>query len=1799
MDRRDERRWKEKVPVETVRIAWVWNDGSSGGQKTVFTQERPRDREPSPGRDIYWGKERIIYERGFGEERVKWEDRSGRERKDWSEERLPWEDTTGGEERPRGVERPHDQERFPKEKAGAEGQAGAEEKPGREKGFKEKGCDEQEGQVAQDPGRGTSQVQGGGQERKGREDPIYFKTWRLSQDQGRGPERRQSVDPNYCNTRGLSQDQGRGPERRQSVYPNYCNTWGLSQDQGRGPERRQSVDPNYCNTRGLSQDQGRGLERKWSEDPNYCNTWGLSQDQGRGPERKRSEGPNYCNTRGLSQDQGRGPERKRSEGPNYCNTRGLSQDQGRGPERKWSEGPNYCNTWGLSQDQGRGPERRQSVDPNYCNTRGLSQDQGRGPERRQSVDPNYCNTRGLSQDQGRGPERKWSEGPNYCNTRGLSQDQGRGPERKWSEGPNYCNTWGLSQDQGRGPERKWSEGPNYCNTRGLSQDQGRGPERKWSEGPNYCNTRGLSQDQGRGPERRQSVDPNYCNTWGLSQDQGRGPERRQSVDPNYCNTWGLSQDQGRGQERRQSVDPNYCNTWGLSQDQGRGQERRQSKDSNYDNTRGLNQDQGRRQERRQSEDLLYRNTSNLNQNQGRGQERKWSEDLISKKSQSLGQGKGPSEYAGSSYTVSCPAMSPVSPVWPRKPNLWVFWVLRLVLLLSLKTWAMEDVLQHCTWRLVLNKFSKVGLHLSKDRFHDQEPIDAVSEVFHKLTDSPVDPEEKYLSFPYYLQINFTCPGQSSEELARKGHLMGMKPLVLINYMHSVNFYQWKMENLQVLMEAAPMRSTGYCLAEAMCVLNWYTPMPVRNGSVVSSVDIYTNGIGPFIPKKRFYVNMNGFLTRDASGKAIFTIGYESLVLKSAYFKSVGSRPLWYTVNHAPVLILGGFDNEKAILLSDSNFQDYVFLELSIDSCWVGSFYCPTLGFSATIHDAIATESTLFIRQNQLVYYYTGAYSTLYDKNRRSRSWVRVLPSECIKKLCPVFVSGNGSEYILALTTGKNEGYIHIGTITEGLVSFQMVPEDWSVCQKLPGNNCTIDWATYIADERNLLLLVKIVTGQFYLVNFNLEFKTLKILYEIPKFIPEGQQMDFLVLLGTETYTTTPMKPKGLYFNTLNNMLYIWGNFILQSYDREHFIFLVDFPKESTIKYMINSYNGHMAAVTENEEIWYFLEGGYDVYKVVPSQGWTTYINLQKMQDSPDYSNVESLVSLFYQDGKLYELVYLFDVGKECLVKRLLPVGTLMEYDLPKPFSVLNRGDHKLISFTHICPFKEVHIVDVPKKQHMARKESYLALPPLVSESLGIHNNNTLAVYQGLVYYLLWLHAKYDKPYADPVHDPTWRWWQHKTKYKDYYFYLFSNRLAAEGMYIDMDAYQKLYNISGDYGMPDLVFLDKGNWFSFTLVLLSHEDTFTSADSQGATIDVDKKLAVALVMSDPECLSGTVTQEVLLNRNAVLNKIKVRDEKRCSEQGMVGHNIKKTSMLIKILGASGRCLLTTYLGAEVQGFLMVPIFIGCPPGKRLAFDVSYTIMHSEQINKHYFDCVTKEAEMPCFLFRDIFQPFFLVQDMVTGDSGSFLGSYVLKVVGGGQTKETIRDYTEEEIFRYNSPLDTTNSLIWKTKLERTTEDKKFYIMSYQSPGIEWLCLENSPCYDITPQSIFPPEFFLKLLVSNRGVDNSTYCDYQLTFILHIHGLPLSSKRSFQVVVVSSTLFIILVVIYILFCILWPHIVKAWDTLRWRMKNMMASESYYTYATSTAGFSIQSHSSVESFKGPSRAGSKEDHVQAKKA
>ncbi|XP_042774459.1 cation channel sperm-associated protein subunit gamma isoform X3 [Panthera leo] len=1106
--------------------------------------------------------------------------------------------------------------------------------------------------------------------------------------------------------------------------------------------------------------------------------------------------------------------------------------------------------------------------------------------------------------------------------------------------------------------------------------------------------------------------------------------------------------------------------------------------------------------------------------------------------------------AGSwSHVARCPAMYPAGPAWPKLRVLRALWALLAVLLAPWRLWAKEDI-QECIWHVVLIKFEAVGEEGRSDRFFDLEPLESLDSVFSLLVDAPTDQNEKYLGFPYYLKINYSCGGESPEAQVRKGHLTGLKPLVLVTFQSPVNFHRWKIEQLQIQMEAAPFRSKERCNAEEVCAMSWYTPMPIKNGSVVMYVDVRSNGLGPFIQNKRFHVNINGFLQKQQDNTLQFTVGNEIFNLIPRYFINVPSRPLWHTVNQTPVLILGGIPDEKSVLLTDTSFTDFFLVELNIDSCWVGSFYCPQASFTATIYDAIATESTLFIRQNQLVYYFTGTYVTLHESNQGSGSWVRVLANECIKKLCPVHAHGNGSEYIMALTTGKREGYVHFGTITDGRVSFELLPRQRSVCEGLQVSN-------YLA-----------------------------ILYTIPEFIPDARGLEFLMLLGTESHTTFLMVPKGMFYNQYSNLLYIWGNFLLQSYNYENFIYLADFPKEQSIKYLVNSFRGDMAIVTETEEIWYLLEGSYRMYKLFPSRGWEVHINLQVMHQSSVYTPNETMVTLFYEDTKLYQLVYLMKNQQGQLVKRHVPVEQLLMYQqLSNHYFFKRQGSHLTLSFTNFCPFSVMRLRDLPNPQVYSRQERYQARPPRVVEPSGFHNENSLAVYQGLVYYLLCLHSEYHKPYADRVHDSTWSW-SNKKQDQDYYFYLASNSQSPGNVYIDMASYEKIYDLKADYELPERIFLDKGTSYVFSVFLrvggqsleFTPERVLTSEELK-STVDL------GVVLADPGCIEAVVKQKFLINRNSVLFRVTLSDKRSCFDQGLSGHHLLETSMLLKVAGAVGHCFQNTHQGPRMQGNLMVPVLIGCPPGKRLAFDITYTLQYNRLQNKHYFDCVRVDPEMPCFLFRDVFYPFFLIQDLVTGDSGSFQGSYVLKVVGGGPTLDTIREYSEEEIYRFNSPLDKTHSLIWTTKNTTTTKDSAFNIMSHQSLGIEWLCLENSPCYDAVPHTIFAPEFFFKVLVSNRGVDKSTYCDYQLIFLLHIHGLPLSAKRAFFILMVSSSVFIGLVTLYIIFCLLLPVMVKAWNSLRWKINNIIMSESYYTYTSRNCSGTSETRSTVSSRAGSS--------------
>ncbi|NIG60295.1 cation channel sperm-associated protein subunit gamma [Pontoporia blainvillei] len=291
-----------------------------------------------------------------------------------------------------------------------------------------------------------------------------------------------------------------------------------------------------------------------------------------------------------------------------------------------------------------------------------------------------------------------------------------------------------------------------------------------------------------------------------------------------------------------------------------------------------------------------------------------------------------------------------------------------------------------------------------------------------------------------------------------------------------------------------------------------------------------------------------------------------------------------------------------------------------------------------------------------------------------------------------------------------------------------------------------------------------------------------------------------------------------------------------------------------------------------------------------------------MQQSSLYAPNETMVTLFYEDDRLYQLVYLIDNQQGRLVKRLVPVEQLLMYQqISSDYLLEQQGSHLTLSFTNFCPFTVMRLRDLPNPQIYTRQERYRAQPPRVLEPGGFHSDNSLAIYQGLVYYLLWLHSKYDKPYADPVHDPTWRWWKNKKQDQDYYFYLASNWRSAGSVHVDMASYEKIYDLKAENELPERIFLDKGTSYRFSVFLTAREPEPLHA---GPSFQVQSKVGLAVVLADPECIEAVVKEKVLVSRNSVLFWVTLSDKRFCFDQGISGHHLKKTSMLVKVRSKPG-------------------------------------------------------------------------------------------------------------------------------------------------------------------------------------------------------------------------------------------------------------------------------------------------------
>ncbi|XP_048474185.1 cation channel sperm-associated auxiliary subunit gamma-like [Rhincodon typus] len=1130
----------------------------------------------------------------------------------------------------------------------------------------------------------------------------------------------------------------------------------------------------------------------------------------------------------------------------------------------------------------------------------------------------------------------------------------------------------------------------------------------------------------------------------------------------------------------------------------------------------------------------------------------------------------------------------------------------------------------CEWHIRLIKFTDHNQF--SETILQQTPSANLDFVFQNLSDQGIDPFERlehYYAFPYFLKIDLACENE------------GMQPIVKIRFQQPVRSVYTMPELLEIAVIAAPVANDGSdCLAE-ICDVAWLVPLPYKNGSVVSEALITSNKISLQIPDKKLGIseddnseavwlkmigpraqcillNIDGYLNLkytlevgvDPNIKQ-FDIGHEVVEIGNLIPVPNPSSPLWYLSENSPVLILGGINDRKVVLLSTTEFDDFTILEVSIDSCWIGSLSCPQGVYSATVYDAIATESMLFIRQNQLMYYFKGNFTLLRHQDQGS-----------------------------ALKTT----YIHHLTQKLGLPDF-----NWAWVTRLPdasptmdltprwSGDCLVLWAALDRFQNATLLLVEGIktdyeATEYYLVYYYFGTASFTLHYKLPLNIPKEKQ-GFLLLLGTEDYTNIPMIPMGITLSHMNSMAYIWGNFLFTSYNLGvTWLAVPGVPSDSLIRYFIPSWNGDFAFMTNIEELWYGKDGFPHLTRLRPSKGWVAFMEVQYVRGKASYYKSETTLSVFFdRRQKLQEIVYAaVPNGTTKIFKRAIPVEELLSYQefFNLPYNTENSLGNG-ISFLDNCPFGVMAIKTLAPPLFYNRIQHYIAKPPWIFSETGLYNDLSLTVYQGLVHGLLWLHSTYYRPYADPVHDPTWRWWKNSRTAQHYYFYLASNKLSKGGFYVEAYDYRKHYDANIHDSLPSVIYLDKSSSYEFIVYLTMNDG------KPGVEYDINQVWMSAHV-SSPEYILVKLERKEIVNRGSLIYKgkhlsistlsgslqsmeVTVKDREYYAEQSLSGENLVVLSVTIK-----KRVMIPFFMNLHMFPVRDIQQYNSSRslPIKSLELNTTPPIscrsweFYSFQRTRGPWSAhpeITAGPASPtyyhlrplfhCTVTTEAFYPFFLIQDMVTGKSDRFWGKYTFKVIGGGPySTSNIRMFNEDEILMYNSlnhrdslelipknsgisieieeahihleaqdqhkpPTDLEEhpnmefaakdglmkwqdfkyAAIWdivdvKSSEIMSTEDG-YRIFSGDNFGIRWICQKNSPCSDVPADGLKGPEYFLAIEVSNRGIDTSTYCDYRLEFLIHLHGLPLNPYRGLIFMLTTlSILWFILFSFIILRCYL---------------------------------------------------------------
>ncbi|XP_072169207.1 cation channel sperm-associated protein subunit gamma 1-like [Diadema setosum] len=613
-------------------------------------------------------------------------------------------------------------------------------------------------------------------------------------------------------------------------------------------------------------------------------------------------------------------------------------------------------------------------------------------------------------------------------------------------------------------------------------------------------------------------------------------------------------------------------------------------------------------------------------------------------------------------------------------------------------------------------------------------------------------------------------------------------------------------------------------------------------------------------------------------------------------------------------------------------------------------------------------------------------------------------------------------------------------------------------------------------------------------------------------------------------------------------LFLWGNALLHSPDRGRTMeYLLDYDSEAEILLFLVGQDASFAFLNSANEIWYgYISTRIYMKKLRPSVGWdAAYLSGQQIYPTA----TATTISLFYDSwGMLYELVAFDNSSGAQIERRHINTGAILAYnsyvegkrEMENIEIGLNdeHGDgsvhYQTQSVTPLvecqCPYESI-VYDIEQVFHYERTESYFLGAPQLRDSTGGHWNTSLVVYQAIVHFLLSErtahHTLQKNELAQASHSP-FRWWHEDTKaFSAFHEYLFRNNQIESGIHIDPGSYF-LYRPDHSCSRPVLphtVFLDKHDMFRF--------DVYLRVGLLDINMDLDD-LRISLEVSDENILAVETQRWMYPLNSTIRYEVILVDQGALVHQSGPGSSLYPTSVLLQVWHSSSSCFTPDQITSEPEGIHSMDVMLGCPPGRKLVFDLKLSI---ENLNEQFiYDCPIKTEGRPCLHYHHDFRPLFKLVDFTTGEATLFTGMYTLVVLGGSYiSADDITIFSPEKQEKYNN-FNKQGQRIWKPieKESISAGNESTPVYSHTHNGVTWICEQHSPCADV-PMLNFPysPEYYFLIEMSTLGVDTeSTYCHYSLQFVVHVHGMDISGNKALVIVAWSFFASVLMVAIFII-------------------------------------------------------------------